>query len=172
MDTIIFKSVLTSKRMAGGSFGIVPKLMHSRWGWHLHKFTIHRDVEFQRLTWMIFLQLRNEAIGLACLVYMLRSMKLHHTSRLILIKRKFAAKLLWITAPWCPQQTVICVSSLGFFYDVDHFRWWMDGEYWVLHSWGSWLFLDFIALRLFIVIVFLRMIFPWTEGSCLSVLYR
>lgn len=66
----------------------------------------------------------------------------------------------------CPQQDVIPV----FFFQP---RWLfqMMEEYWVLWSWVSWMYRTFIAQKPFIEIIFLRMIFRWTEGSCLSIVF-
>lgn len=89
---------------------------------------------------------------------MLCSMKLHHTSRLILIKMTFVAKLHWIMPLQRPQWQVICVGGFWDFYFLFYFfflRCWLSQiadapwEYWVLSSWGFWLCGVFIAQRLF-----------------------
>lgn len=69
IDAVVSESLLaagSSPAGGGGFFCIVPKLMHLRWSLHLHKFTIHLNVENLPSSWMcFFFWLRDEAIGLA-----------------------------------------------------------------------------------------------------------
>lgn len=96
-------------------------------------------------------------------------MKLHHTSRLILIQIKFAAEtsLDYVQGP---HQAVIRVFYLFFMMLIIS----NDGGTENIESCsvGAIGYIQFcFAGRPFVVIVFLRIIFPWTEGSPLWVFF-
>lgn len=141
--------------------------MHLRWSLHLHKFTIHHNAENQLSSWMFSSYWEMRWLDYPAR-YRLCSMKLHHTSRLILIKIKFVAKTIFglcLSSALSEQQSMSYFNF--FFYDVDYLRWQRPWEYWVL-SWkiqsGLLVISDFIVWKPFIEIPFLWKIFPWTKG--------
>lgn len=94
-------------------------------------------------------------------------MKWHHTSRLILIQIKFVAKTsldYGSPVPFASSNPCrLFVLRFWLFQMMKAQRILSSAQLELL------VILDYIAQRLFIVL--LRMIFPWTEGYCLSIVF-